>query len=449
MSKQYGDVMYFQGLGKGLLILSSMEATYDLLDKKSVIYANRPHSIMLHELWGVEWAIPAMNYGERWRNTRRVFHRYFSPPTIGTAQPAIIDQTKKFLMKLHDSPEDFANHTRFHSGSSAMKIIYGRDTLNRQDEYTAAAEVALRGFAGVTQFGNYYVEFLPIMKYIPSWFPGAQFKQDAARWRSCSDKLWIKPFLDAKSAMATGSAPPSIVRDMLTSVADGSQPPEEEGLMQDSVAVAYLGASDPVASTLQSFILAMVLYPEVQRTAQAQLDKVVGRDRLPDFNDRELLPYIVAIIKETLRWHPNSTMGQGYQTGADDVYRGYFIPKGTVVLGNAWSLLRDPEVWSDPTNFVPSRFLTATGELNPDALDPSIATFGFGRRACPGRYLAYDILFYTFACILHSFDITPALDEQGKPIPVKAELTTGTISFPEPFKCSFKPRAEFSDLLPL
>lgn len=449
MGKQYGDVLFFHGLGKSLLVLSSIEATNDLLDKRSAIYANRPYSIMLHELWGVEWAIPAMNYTDRWRDTRRVFHRHFSPSAIGVAQSSIIETTQKLLTRLHEAPEGFLDHTRLHSGSTAMKVIYGHEIVNRQNEYVAAAEVALTGFAGVTQFGNYYVEFLPFLKYVPSWFPGAQFKRDAARWRSCSDALWINPFKAAKAAMVSGTAPPSIVRDMLTAVADGSQPADEEGLMQDSVAVAYLGASDPIASTLQSFLLAMVLYPDVQRTAQEQLDKIVGRDRLPNFNDRDALPYIIAIIKETLRWHPTSTMGQGYSTGADDVYRGWFIPKGTVVLGNAWSLLRDPLAWEDPTNFVPSRFLTATGELNPDALDPSIASFGFGRRSCPGRYLAYDLLYYTCASILHSFEITPALDAEGKPIPVKAELTTGTISFPEEFKCSFKPRSGFSDFLPL
>lgn len=80
----------------------------------------------------------------------------------------------------------------------------------------------------------------------------------------------------------------------------------------------------------------MRLYPDVMKRAQAEIDKVVGRGRLPTFADRERLPYICAIVKEVLRWRPVGPIGLPHQTSQDDTYEGYFIPKGTLVLLNFW-----------------------------------------------------------------------------------------------------------------
>ena len=89
-------------------------------------------------------------------------------------------------------------------------------------------------------------------------------------------------------------------------------------------------------STLQSFFVAMSLFPEVQRKAQAELDSVVGPNRLPEYSDREALPYINAIVKEALRWQPVLPLSLPHYTMEDMEYSGYFIPKGTVLMPNSW-----------------------------------------------------------------------------------------------------------------
>jgi len=82
------------------------------------------------------------------------------------------------------------------------------------------------------------------------------------------------------------------------------------------------------ASLLHSFILAMVLYPDVQERARVEIETVVGRERLPNFDDRPSLPYTEAVFRETLRWHPVTPLGIPHATISDDVYEGKFIPKG-------------------------------------------------------------------------------------------------------------------------
>ena len=98
----------------------------------------------------------------------------------------------------------------------------------------------------------------------------------------------------------------------------------------------------------------MTLYPEVQKKAQAEIDAVVGPNRLPDFHDRPTLPYINAIVKELTRWHLvvplgrpfviiiiattlTSSEGIPHMSTVDDEYNGFYIPKGTIMIGNAWS----------------------------------------------------------------------------------------------------------------
>ena len=91
-------------------------------------------------------------------------------------------------------------------------------------------------------------------------------------------------------------------------------------------------------STLQTVLLAMSLYPEVLQKAHAELDAVVGPGRLPNFEDADSLVYVNAIIKEALRWMPVLPLGVPHCTSEDDEFGGYFIPAGTVVMANVWSV---------------------------------------------------------------------------------------------------------------
>ena len=80
----------------------------------------------------------------------------------------------------------------------------------------------------------------------------------------------------------------------------------------------------------------MTMYPDVQHKAQEEIDHIIGNDRLPGFGDRENLPYVDAIVKEVLRWHPVAPMGLPHMTTEDDIYNGFLIPKGALILPNIW-----------------------------------------------------------------------------------------------------------------
>jgi cytochrome P450 len=130
-----------------------------------------------------------------------------------------------------------------------------------------------------------------------------------------------------------------------------------------------------------TFFLAMTIFPEVQRQAQKELDRVIGGTRLPVSKDRDNLPYIVAVMKETHRWHLVLPMGLPHTSTEEDTCRGYRIPKGAMLLANSWWFTHDPSVYPDPMAFRPERFLeTPTHKPEPD---PRNFIFGYGRRICP------------------------------------------------------------------
>ncbi|KAG6901544.1 hypothetical protein C0995_010654 [Termitomyces sp. Mi166 len=165
----------------------------------------------------------------------------------------------------------------------------------------------------------------------------------------------------------------------------------------------------------------MALNPEVMKKAQTEIDSVVGNDRLPTFEDRQYLPYVDALAKEVFRWNVVVPNGVAHRSIKDDVHDGYFIPKGTLVIANIRGLLHDPEVYPDPYQFKPERFI-ATGDKS-------------------GLHLADASVFISCAMSLAVFDISKSV-ENGVIIEPVHENTEGTISHPKPYKCSIKPRSE-------
>lgn len=158
----------------------------------------------------------------------------------------------------------------------------------------------------------------------------------------------------------------------------GDLSPEEESVVKWAAAAIYGGGADSTVSVAYSFFLAMLLYPDVQKRAQDELDRVVGTDRLPTYEDRENLPYVNALVKEALRWNAVLPMGVPHVMSEDEIFRGYLIPKGAIVMPNISLFAHDPYTYSDPMDFKPERFLSAEGHT--PEMDPRNIVFGFGRR---------------------------------------------------------------------
>jgi cytochrome P450 len=169
----------------------------------------------------------------------------------------------------------------------------------------------------------------------------------------------------------------------------------------------------------------MMAFPKVQQRAQAEIDAVVGRDRLPIFSDAPSLPYVQAIIRETLRWRPSIPFLVPHAATEEDWYEGMYIPKGTICIANVWHCNHDREVFGeDADEFRPERHLDENGELLPGPLETNQAghvTLGFGRRICVGKDLVNEWLFIYMARILWAANLEGPRDENGKQVPLDVE----------------------------
>jgi len=186
-----------------------------------------------------------------------------------------------------------------------------------------------------------------------------------------------------------------------------------------------VAGADSVPNGMDWWTLAMLAYPETQARAQAELDAVVGRARLPTFADLPLLPYTHAMVKEVLRWKPPSPLGLPHRTTEDDWYEGMFIPKGTICIANVWLMNRDPEIYGENSgDFDPARYLDAGGDIAPSlpyTKDEGHVSYGFGRRQCAGMHLANNSLFINIAVMLWATKIERKKDESGQPVPLDVD----------------------------
>uniref|UniRef100_A0A0W0F0I9 Cytochrome p450 n=1 Tax=Moniliophthora roreri TaxID=221103 RepID=A0A0W0F0I9_MONRR len=333
------------------------------------------------------------------------------------------------------------------AGMIILSAAYGIDIQPQNDPYVAISEQALHAMACAGNNTAFLVDQLPFLKYVPEWFPGANFKRQAREWRETVSAMPQLPMDFVRRSTANGNAKDCIATRVLESMhEDGSYSPEKEQLLQNVLAAIYAAGADTTVSALGTFILAMVLNPEIQKKGQAAVDEVTGGSRLPDFSDHHSIPYVDAMVKEVLGWKPVTPLAVPHLSTSDDEYKGYFIPKGSVVIGNSWAMLYDESLYGPRTDqYNPDRFMK-DGELNPDIKHPEMA-FGFGRRQCPGQDMAESSIWITIASILACFDISKAVDENGVPIEPSGEYTSGMLCYPCPFPCTIHPRSSRAEVL--
>lgn len=206
---------------------------------------------------------------------------------------------------------------------------------------------------------------------------------------------------------------------------------------------AFAAAAEATRTTLCAFFLLMREHPMIQRKALAEITRVLGHNRLPEFSDRESLPYVQALYLEVMRWMPAAPFAFPHSSVSDDIYQGYFIPKGSVVIGNVWAMLNDEAKYPNPRVFNPERFLDADGDLTDDTDVRAILAFGFGRRVCAGRHFADALLWRVMASVIAAFDIgQPKGGEENAKVDLDDFFDQGIISHVAPFKCSIVPRTE-------
>ncbi|KAH9038272.1 cytochrome P450 [Lactarius hengduanensis] len=378
-SEQLGsDVIHADVMGSHIVIINSMKAANELLEKRSSIYSDRTAT----RSFGMDYNLGLTRYGPAWRHSRHL-----------------------------EEYQPLEKQAVYHNFVQHLRHMAGQVILERP--YVADAENVLRAVAIATTKEPMLLDSIPWLIKKPSWF------QERAT-SGCRD--------------GTTSVAAKLISNL-----------DENSTEED------LWISRATVSALQTFILAMTLYPEVQRKAQAEIDQVVGNSRLPDFSDEGALPYVQAVLKEVLRWHPVTPLGVPHRWIVSDIYEGYYIPAGSmiifqhVVLSAASffyvpttitiiprGIMHDPAIFAEPDRFYPEAGSPWMRRLSPNQ------AFGFGARQCPGRFLARASMWSNIAGILAAFDIYPYRGRGHRRGRIHRVLYRRYV---KPFRCNIVPRS--------
>ncbi|PCH43248.1 cytochrome P450 [Wolfiporia cocos MD-104 SS10] len=442
-SQVYGDTVYARFFWTPALILNSIHAAHNLMDKRSAKYSGRPHLVMLGEMLGWDRTLGVLDYGEIWRKQRKWTQGALNDKATSDAWQSVQRrETCNLLMSLIAAPNAFTAHLKRYTGALIMEIAYGYTVTSNDDECLRMIGAASDGTVECAGAGGALVDFLPILKYVPSWFPGGRFKRRVWEVNYLVQEAQNRLYDTVRERMKAGTAKPSILSSLLDGSLIAGTLAEDEVDIKGIGGALYSGLSRYTTyAVLTTFILAMTLHPKVLKRAQAEVDEKVGHSRLPDYSDRENLPYIECVLKEVYRWICPLPLGLPHCATEDDEYLGYHIPKGTMVVPNIWSMSRDADIYPEPDRFVPERFIHANHGTN-DIADPRGYIFGFGRRICPGRQFADMSVWLAIANIVATMEICKARDAAGNETSPEVSYMPGLVSHPRPFKCSIRPRSQ-------
>ncbi|KAE9398818.1 cytochrome P450 [Gymnopus androsaceus JB14] len=347
-----------------LVILNSPTVVRELFENRGAIYSNRPRLPMAGELVGYNMSVPLAAYGPHHTESRKLMQSSIGGKRVDSLNA------------------NFFDHIRRHVASIVLHASHGYNVLSKRK----------RSSCGFSEPSHVRILASKYSRNVPSG--------------RLSD------------TQANGTAEPSFTEALIR---QNPNPSKEQDLVHRWASVAfYSGGADTTVSAISSIFLSMALFPDVQAKVQAELDKVVGTNRLPSFADRDHLPYLANVLKEILRWNPVAPLALPHSSIQDDIYNGYFIPRGSLVMANSWWLMHNPQIYPLPEKFDPDRYDSGSEGsegsgvgMNPD---PHMFAFGYGRRICPGNALADASLFITVAAVLSIFQISNPYDMNGKQI---------------------------------
>ncbi|KAF9891617.1 hypothetical protein FE257_003628 [Aspergillus nanangensis] len=443
-ARSHGEIFYTRIGGSDYIWLSSPKAVKECMDKKSAIYSSRALAPLAQDVASAGRRQLFMQYGPRWRKIRKYSHALLNNQAAVSYQPIQDFESKQLMTELLDTPDDFYQHNRRYSSSVIMYVAYGYRLPTWQHPLVHKIYSVLDNFTEMTAPGAHAVDSFPSLRYLPGWMLG-NWKSIAKNAFHHDSKVYMELWEDLKQRVDNGTAPDCFCKTFYLN------DPKKADI--DDLDAAYTcgglveAGSETTATTLNNWILAMSLNPDIVRKAHEELDRVVGPDRIPTWDDEPNLPYVRAIIKETMRWRPVNKFGMPHATSEDDWYNGHFIPKGSVVILNWWAIHRDPERYPDPEKFEPDRYLNHTQSaaeyinIN-DPYERDHFTYGAGRRVCPGVHVAEKSLYINIARTLWGFNISKKIGSDGMEIEPDTSMVRGFLSVPNPFECSITSRSK-------
>ncbi|KAF8513249.1 cytochrome P450 [Hysterangium stoloniferum] len=435
VAKKYGRLTRIRLLGNQYLLLSDprdAEELVRLLDarvgldvrgRRSLNYSSRPFYPYAGKYRSANKRMLLLVHGEEFKRQRSAMKLLFLGSRTEINRQRQTQQCDQLIMELSENSADYLHCLKRFSSGIALGITFG---MNIHE----AAEELPRVLTNNDSFGSdlapgaRMVDIFPWLDNLPDvlspWRVIARQKHqeelNVIYPLSFGDIVIDKLQLFTRWAefgRRSNCSSRSFIQELDS---------QRERLQLDEKAILYIGGSIIEAGTttsnefvrtnttsclLHCFLLACAANPRIVERAHAEFETTLG-NRAPTWEDFSSLPYLFAIVKELLRWCPVTPLAFPHLTELDDNYGGQEISGGTLVIASIWNMHRNPTIFDNPSSYNPDRYFSPTRDSKPledSSLCEGIWTFGFGRRACPGRQLALDSIWLAIGRILWAFDI--------------------------------------------
>lgn len=411
LAQTYGRFMLLKFGSRKVLVVTSWELARECLTTHDMNLASRPQSAGAEHLGYDRKLLGLDPYDRRCQKLRRICTLHLlSPSRVEASMNIRTEEMSKLVRGLFERCAKMGIEGREASAvvnvrEIVVELIFDimvRLILTRKsylgseeevEEFKKTITVSTSELLGAFNLGDY----IPFLRWLD-----LQGCERAMKKLHRRRDEFLQRVIDNSRLCVKKENNESLI-DVLLHLVDKAEDFCSEDVVVKATATSMIGAgTDTYAYTTEWAMATLLQRSDVLKRAQQELDVIVGRERILEESDLPKLKYLEAIVKETLRLYPAAPLLLPHVAAAPCRVGGYYVPEGTEVLFNAWGIHRDPAVWESPLKFEPERFMNSSIDVN--GHDFTYIPFGYGRRACPGIWLAMRMLLLTVGRLLQGFD---------------------------------------------
>ncbi|XP_075816228.1 cytochrome P450 2D20-like [Microtus pennsylvanicus] len=407
LRQRYGDVFSLQMAWKPVVVINGLKAVREVLVTCGEDTADRPPMpIYDHMGYGPKAkGVVLAPYGPEWREQRRFAlstMRDFGLGKKSLEQWVTEEAGHLFDAFTKEAGQAFNPTTLLNKGTCNVisSLIYAQRFEYEDPFFSRLLKTLQESLGEDTGFIGEVLNAVPVLLRIPG-LPGKAFPK-LTEFMDSMDKMLI----EHKGTWDPAQPPRDLTDAFLAEMEKAKGNPESsfnDRNLHVMVADLFFAGMVTTSTTLSWALLLMILHPDVQSRVQQEIDEVIGQARRPEMADQARMPYTNAVIHEVQRFADIVPTNVPHMTSRDIEVQGFLIPKGTTLITNLSSVLKDETVWEKPLQFYPEHFLDAQGRfVKHEAFMP----FSAGRRVCLGEPLARMELFLFFTCLLQRFSFS-------------------------------------------
>ncbi|XP_023271812.1 cytochrome P450 2F3-like [Seriola lalandi dorsalis] len=400
LSETYGPVMTVYLGRQRTVVLVGYDAVKEALVDKAEDFSGRvplPFLIRVTKGYGL-----GISNGERWRQLRRFTLTTLRDFGMGRKgmEEWIQEESKHLVAHINSTKATPFNPTYFLSCTVSNVIcclVFGQRFSYDDDHFLHLLQTISEVLKVISSpWGQMYNIFPRLME----WVPGRHHNMFAKIEE-------VREFIMKKIQEHEDTLDPSSPRDyidcFLMRLGQEKHIPTTEFHYDNLVSTVlnlYLAGTESTSSTIRFAITVLIKYPKIQENMQREIDAVIGQERCPFMEDRKSLPFTDAVLHEVQRLMDITPFSVPHYSLQDISFRGYTIPKDTVIIPLLHSVLKEEKQWETPWSFNPQHFLDQNGNFKKN---PAFMPFSAGKRSCVGESLARMEIFLFLVSLLQRF----------------------------------------------